>query len=118
MNARLTAADIFRAFSELGCTSVLCKPLAENDNSKNQVYLGPGFTALNMLPHGDVVPDKSSKEPNFKSSLEFAWIDEDLKLSRAPGAQLILYPDYPEVRLSGFLRGSETAPSALMRPRS
>lgn len=118
MNARLTLADIFSAFGALGCTSVLCKPLAENDNSKNQVYLGPDFAALNVLPHGELTQEGNSASANFKASLDWSWINDELKLSRAAGAQLILYPQYPEVRLSGFLRGSETAPSALMRPRA
>lgn len=32
-------------------------------------------------------------------------------LKRPEGTQLILYPAYPEVRLSGFLAGCRTAPS-------
>jgi hypothetical protein len=35
----------------------------------------------------------------------------------APGAQLILYPQYPEVRFSGFLKGCSAAPSDLMASR-
>jgi hypothetical protein len=39
-------------------------------------------------------------------------------LEEAPGAQLILYPQYPEVRLSGFLKGTKNAPSDLMNSRA
>ena len=39
---------------------------------------------------------------------------EDGTLFPAPNAKFILYPKYPEVRLSGFARGCEQAPSALM----
>ena len=30
------------------------KLLSENDNSKNQVYLGGGFSSLNLLPHSEI----------------------------------------------------------------
>ncbi len=92
------------------------KSLAPNDNSKNQVYLGPDFSALNVLPTGGIVsePDK----PQFKATLRFSWLRSDGQLSPAPAAQLILYPQYPEVRFSGFLRGSADAPNDLMASRA
>ena len=36
---------------------------------------------------------------------------------QAPHSQLILYPKYPEVRFSGFLKGTHDAPSKLMQSR-
>ena len=39
------------------------------------------------------------------------------QLTEAPNAQLILYPQYPEVRFSGFLKGCVAAPSDLMAGR-
>ena len=97
-------------------TRLYVKPLAPNDNSKNQVYLGPDFSALNVLPTGGIVsePDK----PQFKATLRFSWLRSDGQVSPAPSAQLILYPQYPEVRFSGFLRGSPDAPSDLMASRA
>ena len=47
----------------------------------------------------------------MKAKLDFWWIRDDGTVGNAPGAQLILYPKYPEVRLSGFLKGCRTAPS-------
>ena len=35
------------AFRRLGVTTLLAKRLAENDNSKNQIYLGGSFGVLN-----------------------------------------------------------------------
>ncbi|NDB94669.1 MAG: hypothetical protein EBZ78_00645 [Verrucomicrobia bacterium] len=35
-------------FREAGCTSVFGKYLAENDNSKNQIYLGWDLKVLNI----------------------------------------------------------------------
>lgn len=89
-----------------GCTTVYAKPMAANDNSKNQIYFGPGFDAVNLFPNHGIHADHERR--NFKATLQFFWMEKDGRLSEAPGAQLILYPQYPEVRFSGFLRGSET----------
>lgn len=101
-----------------GANKLYAKPLAENDNSKNQVYFGPGFHALNLFPSEDIVPDKSVKNPIFKAKLHFGWFLPDGRIAHAPGAQLILYPQYPEVRFSGFLRSCQAAPSGLMASRA
>lgn len=103
-----------------GATAFYAKRLAPNDNSKNQIYLGGGFEALNTIPHGLIITDSSSKAGSVrdraKASVQFFWLDTQ-GLSHAPDVQLILYPKYPEVRISGFLRGAERAPSNLMRSR-
>lgn len=104
-------------FTGAGCTRLYAKPLAENDNSKNQVYFGPDFQALNLFPNDGIAAETGRPEPIFKAKLRFAWLLEDGGTAVAPGAQLILYPQYPEVRLSGFLRGCRQAPSALMTSR-
>lgn len=98
-----------------GVTRLYAKKLAPNDNSKNQIYLGPDFSALNILPIGGLVsePDK----PHFKAAVRFSWLGQNGQLSPAPHAQLILYPQYPEVRFSGFLRSSEDAPTKLLTSR-
>lgn len=93
------------------------KRLAPNDNSKNQVYLGPGFQALNVLPAGDVRAASSTHGSIFKAALEFYWLSDDGTTCIAPNAQLILYPQYPEVRMSGFLRGCANAPGDVMASR-
>jgi len=46
--------------------------------------------------------------------LDFNWIAEDAGLYAAPQAKFILYPQYPEVRFSGFLQGCRQPPSQLM----
>lgn len=105
--------------ADLGAKSLLIKPLAENDNSKNQVYLGTDYDVLREIPSGELKASdgtstkRERRMPLLKASLDFCWIDEEY-CSPAPGAQLILYPQYPEVRLSGFLRGCDRAPSGLM----
>ena len=103
-----------------GATEFYSKRLAANDNSKNQIYLGGGFEALNVIPHGHIETDASdlagSVRDRAKASVNFFWLGED-GLSPAPNAQLILYPKYPEVRMSGFLLGAKSAPADLMRSR-
>lgn len=107
--------DIFRA---LGCTELLIKRLAPNDNSKNQVYLGGSFEILTFLNFGSITTSKDGGiRDRFKANLNFGWIVNG-QVKDAPYAQLILYPKYPEVRMSGFLRGCEDAPSELMNSRA
>jgi len=106
--------DIFRS---LGCKRILIKHLSENDNSKNQVYFGPNFEILNLFPNLDIFTDSSSKGTTFKAIFDFSWVSQDGKVSPAPHSKLILYPQYPEVRFSGFLKGSRYAPSSLMAGR-
>ena len=48
-------------FRELGATRIFFKPLSENDNSKQQVYLGGSFEVLTYFPYG--APRKTS--PSF-----------------------------------------------------
>lgn len=101
---------------KLGVTESFFKMLAENDNSKQQLYLGGSFNVLQQLPFGEITEYPENKEPNYKAPMEFYWIDDSLNYEKAPHTQLILYPKYPEVRLSGFLKGCSTAPSKDMQP--
>jgi hypothetical protein len=103
-------------FRHAGAVKLVAKPLAENDNSKQQIYLGGNYEALNILPFEEVVTDTSAKIANFKAKLKLFWLGENNTLEPAPHSQLILYPNYPEVRLSGFLMGCKSAPSKNMQP--
>lgn len=100
--------------ADKGCTRILVKKLSDNDNSKNQVYLGMGFEAINFFPNLEIQPDKNGL---FKAYMRFSWIDSAGNECPAPDAKLILYPQYPEVRFSGFLKGCRSAPSGLMASR-
>ena len=59
----MTLDQLRQAMRASGVTQLWLKRLAENDNSKNQVYLGPDLTALNILPIGEL-------ETHFSRSLE------------------------------------------------
>ena len=104
-----------RRFSELGVKFAFFKRLAENDNSKQQIYLGGSFDALQLLPFDEIQAFPHLKLPNYKAKISLFWIDERA-VEQATGAQLILYPKYPEVRLSGFLDRCKLAPSEYMQP--
>lgn len=108
--------QLIARFRDLGAVRIFCKHLAENDNSKQQIYLGSNFEALTFFPHGEITAYPDLKEPNFKAWLELYWVDSET-FERASGTQLILYPGYPEVRLSGFLSGCKTAPSKHLQQR-
>jgi hypothetical protein len=116
MKDDLTLKRLKQMMRASGATQLYLKRLAENDNSKNQVYLGPDFTALNVLPTGDLVGDPE-KPSRLKATLGFSWLSAEGVVASAPNAQLILYPQYPEVRFSGFLKGSANAPSDVMTVR-
>lgn len=104
--------EFLSVLQNANCDRLLVKFLAPNDNSKNQIYFGPDFQAVNLLPHGEVTADGT----RFKAPVDLEWVDDRLR-SPAPNTQLILYPQYPEVRFSGFLRGSPNAPSELLKSR-
>lgn len=103
-----------------GATRIYAKNLAPNDNSKNQVYLGGDFSALNIIPHGEIYSDDTAiagaVRDRAKAGVNFFWVNEAGR-HHAPDVGLILYPKYPEVRMSGFLKGCREAPSAIMRVR-
>lgn len=114
-----------KIFKDHGCHRALFKVLAANDNSKNQFYLGGDFSAVSILPcknirqerEGELAHTNRTKKEIFKADVEFYWLDETGKMSLAPKVQLILYPQYPEVRMSGFLSGCRNAPAELIRIR-
>jgi len=110
---------LLKILSDKDCRKIYTKRLAANDNSKNQVYFGGNFESLNIFPIKEITTDDEgeSQTTRFKTKLDFYWIDDEGILTQAPEAQLILYPKYPEVRFSGFLKGSKNAPSELMASR-
>jgi hypothetical protein len=115
----MSLRELLRAFTQFGCNRILFKKLSPNDNSKNQVYLGGDFTTINVLPIGEISTVKTGgwKRERFRAAINLSWLSEDGTIHRAPDACLILYPKYPEVRLSGFLRGCSHPPSHLMSQR-
>lgn len=100
--------DIFRSN---GVVRVIYKNLSPNDNSKNQPYVGGHLTDLGFLPTGDIIETDSifakskdlKRKIKYTTSLNYSWLSSDGSKYPAPDAKLIYYPQYPEVRLSGFV---------------
>ena len=112
----LSLSALKEAFRNAGATRILAKPLVNNDNTKQQIYLGGNFEVLKALPFGTVVADNTVKQPNFKAAVSLYWLTPSGEFEPAIHSKLILYPNYPEVRLSGFLRGCSAAPSKHLQP--
>ncbi len=103
-----------------GVNKLIFKRLSPNDNSKNQIYLGSSYDILQTIPMGEIYTDpskKDSKRDRFKANINFYWLDTTGEIFHAPKSQLILYPKYPEVRLSGFLASAVKKPSGYMGSR-
>lgn len=110
--------DIERAMIAQGVTKLLFKFLSPNDNSKNQIYLAGSLDILNVIPMGEVKSVSTPKGKHILSAtVDFHWLQLGSDPVVAPHAQLILYPQYPEVRLSGFLLGARGAPNEIMASR-
>lgn len=118
--SEITLDHVLAMLQDNGVTEVLYKVLPKNANSKNQVYLGgKDPSQFGKLPTGEMtahvsVSEKSGKqEAVFRADLDFYWLTEEGHLAQAPHAKMIFYPQYPEVRFSGFLKGCRNPPSSL-----
>lgn len=116
----LSLDDIVALFRENKATQLFCKALQRNNNSKQQVYVGSDISELSWIPTGHIQPVESASEkgtgrsgPIFQLSVNLCWITPSGVLEPAKAAKLIAYPQYPEVRFSGFLSGTRQAPSFL-----
>lgn len=118
----MTFGNLLTVFDNHNVNRVFIKKLSANDNSKNQPYFGGDLAVLNLLPAGEITAEQTSSKKTAKTStkikapLDFYWVLQDGRISHAPHAQLIFYPQYPEMRFSGFLKGCSEAPRELMDP--
>ncbi|MEN8170874.1 MAG: MvaI/BcnI family restriction endonuclease [Pseudomonadota bacterium] len=110
----LSVRNLIQMYRDQGVGRIYFKLLSPNDNSKNQPYMAGHLTDLAFLPTGEITEttSTSSKQQVTKSNkrnikylvaIDFSWLSVEGKVYRAPDAKLIYYPQYPEVRLSGFL---------------
>ena len=67
-------AAVLRRFAELGAVKAFCKPLAENDNSKQQIYLGGALDSVQMFPLREIEADSNGKDSTYKAKLDFYWV--------------------------------------------
>lgn len=116
--------DLVFLFESFGVTRVVYKHLAPNDNSKNQPYLAGHFSDLSFMPTGEMTAFSSTsgktKDPKrqvrYQAALNLSWVSAEGTEYPAPAAKLIYYPQFPEVRLSGFLQGSQFDMGGWMDP--
>jgi hypothetical protein len=116
--------EALEALRVKGSDYVLVKLLSDaQDNEKNQIYLGGSSVVFQRVPGKEIQTTSSksakklSKNPNFlkiAQSIDFSWVDPHGSY-QAPNTKMIFYPQYPEIRLSGFLNGAKKAPKAIRR---
>ncbi len=106
-----TVQVLASCMAQHGATRLYAKELAPNDNTKNQIYLGQSFEVLQLIPFGDITSSAIAPEKVLKAAVNLDWIDDNGVQAPAFHTKFILYPQYPEIRLSGFVRGCRHAPS-------
>ena len=98
---------------QAGANGALIKALSKNHNDKNQVYSGSDFQPLH--PYFDFEFDervgsvsakkggKTAGNPILEAVFRnFRWLSADGTEVPAKNLKMIIYPQYPEARLSGF----------------
>lgn len=123
-----TLDDLLVLLRREGISSAWVKRLsARQDNEKNQIYFGASLDGVTNLVPATIrarAPSLSVTKPGSKAGqpilelrLDFAWLDHAGQRHDAPGTRIIDYFQYPEVRMSGFLKGCAAPPDALRRDR-
>lgn len=126
----ISTVDQFRSlFREAGVERIYVKTLApKQDNEKNQIVLASQLEGLvNAFPVREIrlrEPSSSTKKrksaagrPITEARLNFFWLNRNGERFLAPDTKLIEYFQYPEARLSGFLKGCAWAPEAIRRTK-
>ena len=108
----LEVIDLMR---KIGAKRMYYKPLAPNDNSKNQIYVGGNLASASIFKfdNNEIEYQGEGRRQRAKAKIPFYWMSSDGELTIAKQSKLIMYPQYPEVRFSGFLQGCKNAPSCL-----
>jgi hypothetical protein len=118
--------DLFRG---RGVQRFFLKELAEKqDNEKNQIYLGSKGTdsIINAFPAELNYRNKSQSSSKrlskkgvsiIEMNLRFYWLTAGGSCCAAPHTKIINYFQYPEARLSGFLKDCSNPPDALRRKK-
>jgi hypothetical protein len=126
----LSLEVVRKLFRDIGVRDLKVKELAWNHDSKRQIYLTTDLSAFQMFPNEiEEHPDmpswiERSAKPTGKNNdrihgyLNYYWLTLDGHVHHASHAKLIYYPQYPEVRLSGFLLGVGAIPAKYLRAKS
>jgi hypothetical protein len=108
----------------LGADMAIFKALPKNANDKNQIYFSSSFSSL--YNHFDLtIADRGSSHSETKARSDpknritdavfnsFEWVKRDNSKVRAKNVKIIVYPQYPEARLSGFQTIENSMPASL-----
>jgi hypothetical protein len=116
--------EIAALLASLGADLALLKLLPKNANDKNQIYLASDFGVLydlfdlTLAERGPSVsvakgaPAAGGRIPEASFN-SFAWRKRNGALIEARRVKAIIYPQYPEARLSGLQTIENTMPQAL-----
>jgi hypothetical protein len=118
-----TLAQLQSLLAAEGVRTAYVKHLSpKQDNEKNQIYLGGGLDGVtNLFPArievraaSESIAKRKSKagKPKLEALVDFAWLDAGGVRHDAPSTRIIDYFQYPEVRMSGFLKGCRGGPDA------
>lgn len=116
--------DIIKILSDIGAKEAILKLLPKNANDKNQLYLASDFgvvhdtfeVTLSERGAGSSKKKRARKGERMitEAALDkFSWLRSDGVLVQTKGVKAIIYPQYPEARLSGFQAVDGTMPSCL-----
>lgn len=116
--------EIRSTLQGLGATKAILKVLPKNANDKNQIYFSSDFGVLYNnfdLQLAERGPSTSTTKTASRPGAhipeavfaQFWWAKPDGTLVRAKNVKAIIYTQYPEARLSGFLTVENTMPESL-----
>jgi len=108
----------------LGVTEAVLKMLPKNANDKNQIYIASDFGLLydlfsiTLAERGASISETKNKSEPGRSILEgvfdsFFWVQPSGAMVEAKRVKVIVYPQYPEARLSGFQTVHNSMPQSL-----
>lgn len=119
-----SVADLSALLASHGADLALLKTLPKNANDKNQIYIASDFGVLfdlfdlTLAERGGSSSTTKTRSDSRSRITEavfnsFAWIRRDGTLAPAKRVKAIIYPQYPEARLSGLQTVDNTMPPSL-----
>jgi hypothetical protein len=119
-----TLEQLMSTVAKIGADIALIKPLPKNANDKNQVYWSADFDMLNQIfefdfqERGLSISQTKSRSDGSKRIPEgvfkkFSWLDNNLEMIEAKNVKMLIYAQYPEMRLSGFKTVENQIPESL-----
>jgi hypothetical protein len=117
-------ALIEQKLRDVGADKAILKMLPKNANDKNQVYFASSFSSLynnfdlTLAERGtstSQTKDHSTPGSYIPEAVfnQFLWAKRDGSHIKAKNVKVIVYTQYPEARLSGFLTTENTMPQSL-----